>query len=312
MKTLLIDGNNLVAIASFVKMEELTTPDGFPTGGIMGFLRIVRNILDDLEPDKVVVAWDGGRSRWRCSCFPDYKAQRASARTTPEDQKAYEDYLTQMRVVQDDLSPLLGLANVRIRGYEGDDLLAFMSREVAESVDDSIATIVSTDKDALQLVSPKVWVYSPIKKLMIRPQNFKAVTGLKVGQYLEYRMLIGDKSDNIPGIPGIGEKTAKSILSEYETLDRFFVEAPNGPKIGWRQKALLSDPNSRGLLEINRKLMDLGNVPYDGTPMEVWGPSWDQKGVLKFCRELRFQQIIASQASFFGPFVRLNSNGSRP
>ncbi|MBU4565121.1 MAG: hypothetical protein KMY53_16020 [Desulfarculus sp.] len=296
-KTLILDGNNMVAIANAA--TDLKAPDGTPTGGIIGFLRSLRAIIEDVNPVSVVAAWDGGKSRYRVAKFPAYKAHRAAERNL-EQQIKYGNLIKQLPLVQE-ITGALGIGNVRIPGYEGDDVVAMLEARVQAKGPDQAAVIVSTDKDMLQLVSDRCWVYNPIKKSSTMVGNFHETTGVTRAQYPEFRAMVGDPSDGIPGVFGIGEGTAKKVLAEHGTFANFLTHyedrKPKGKK--------LSDLYAHQ--EDVRTYMDLMRLPapYDGTPAETWGPAYDLRALIDMFGRYQFRSLLGDHTQFLRPFAGL-------
>jgi DNA polymerase-1 len=219
----LIDGNSLAYRAFFALPESIATSDGRPTNAIYGFASMMVKILTDYRPRAVVVAWDAGWSG-REKVYEPYKAQRKSR---PDLLKEQWPHLAPM-------SEAFGFANVRVEGWEADDLIATMVRQARE--DDIPVMVVTGDRDAYQLVGDGVRVMSTsrgvtetkvydrdgvIERYGVAPELVPDLIGLK-----------GDTSDNIPGVPGIGEKTASQLLQEYGSLEGVLanIDSISGPK----------------------------------------------------------------------------------
>lgn len=193
-------------------MPGLSLPDGTPTGGVYGFASIAVEVIKKLEPDYVAVAWDkkSTATRKRKEIFPEYKA----GRTKPPD-----DFYTQIPLLHDLLEafnwPLLEMDD-----YEADDIIGTISVAAAKQ---GIETyIVSGDYDMMQLVTPHTTVYINKKgadMLRFTEAEFEEKYGVKLDQFVDYKALVGDSSDNIPGVRGVGPKAAQNLLSEYATLE---------------------------------------------------------------------------------------------
>jgi len=208
---LLIDGNNLAHRCRHVFSLSNRGKDVSVT---YGFLRTLYSYLRKYEPQCVVVCWDGGIPKFRVAAVPEYKANRHK----DDDPVEYEDFLRQMRELSDYALPMLGVVTVRKWGVEADDLIAAAAR--LSTFGDTM--IVSSDKDLLQCCDRHVTVVRPstngkddkIYDVDTVEQEFDV--GFE--HYVEWRALQGDKSDNIPGVPGIGEKTASKLFRQYGTL----------------------------------------------------------------------------------------------
>ncbi|MDO4526707.1 MAG: DNA polymerase, partial [Candidatus Saccharibacteria bacterium] len=217
-RLVLIDGKS-VFYRGYYAMGNLSLSDGTPTGGVYGFAAISMEIVKKLSPTKVVVAWDSKTSTAkRKALFKDYKAGRV---------KPGEDFYTQIPLLKD-LIRSLGWAFVELDSYEADDIIGTLSREADESTGpdgacDYETYIISSDLDMLQIVDENTHMwrilkgFSNIEKIDVREIEEKY--GIKKSQFLDLKALKGDSSDNIPGVPGIGEKTAAKLLNDYGTLD---------------------------------------------------------------------------------------------
>lgn len=194
-------------------MPGLSLPDGTPTGGVYGFASIAIELIKKLEPDYVAVAWDkrGTNIRKRREIYPEYKAGR---------KPAPDDFYAQIPLLNE-LLEAFGWPFYEIDDYEADDILGAFAKQATEK---GIETcLLTSDLDALQLVGPLTKVYaiknglSNIEEFNV--ESFEEKYGIEVEQFLDLKALKGDASDNLPGVPGIGEKTAISLLQEFKTLD---------------------------------------------------------------------------------------------
>ena len=198
---LIFDGNNLAFRVGSVM--SLNNEDGEEVGVPFGCIKSIRYIIDKFKPDRTVVCWDGGRSKVRYSIHPEYKGKRTAKGKDYEANKAKRDNIINMIDPVVKLYSCLGISQYRYKGVEGDDLIAHLVLNSSKFK----TIIISSDKDFLQLVGRYVDVYNPITDKLITRSNFKEFKGLgfSPAQYLEYHIMLGDKSDNIFGIPGIGE-----------------------------------------------------------------------------------------------------------
>lgn len=194
-------------------MPNLATKEGTPTGGVFGFAVMALEVIKRLKPDYVAVAWDKPKTniRKRLALYPEYKAGR---------KPAPPDFYAQIPVLQE-LLQAFGWPLYEMDDYEADDLMGALAMQASQQGLDTL--LVTSDMDMLQLVEEHVHVYALKKGLsdiqLYSPASFEAKYGLSVAQYLDLKSLKGDSSDNIPGVPGIGEKTAIELLKQYQTLD---------------------------------------------------------------------------------------------
>ena len=202
----LIDGHN-VLYRTFFGVPRLTAPDGTPTNVVLGVARILLKILREERPDAVVAVFDSREPTPRHALYPEYKANRLK---TPEDLSA------QIPVV-DEMIDALGVRRLSIAGAEADDIIGTLSRRAEERGMDVV--IVSSDKDMYQLVSRRVKVRDGLKEHTVGEAQVEEVFGVPPGKVPDLLALAGDPSDNVPGVPGIGEKTAAELIRDFGSLD---------------------------------------------------------------------------------------------
>lgn len=214
-KLVLIDGNSLLNRA-FYATPVFTTQSGAPTNGIFGFVKLLFKILADVKPEYLIVAFDLKAPTFRHKLFADYKGTR---KPMPDDLAAQVEPLK-------NLLKAMNIAMCSKEGLEADDIIGTLSHRF-----DVHSYIYTGDRDSFQLVDEKTDVFytkrgvSDLLKLSI--DNFEAEVGLKPAQIIDLKALMGDKSDNIPGVPGIGEKTARDMLVQYGTLDNIYASVEN-------------------------------------------------------------------------------------
>ena len=214
-KLAVIDGKS-VFYRGYYAMPGLSLSDGTPTGGVFGFASLAIELIKKLEPDYVAVAWDkkGTNIRKRREIYPEYKAGR---------KKAPDDFYAQLPMLFE-LLEAFGWPLYELDDYEADDILGAFAKQATEK---GIETyLLTSDLDALQLISPTTKVFALKNGLSNLEEfdvaNFESKYGIDVEQFLDLKSLKGDSSDNLPGVPGIGEKTAVQLLQEYKTLDNIY------------------------------------------------------------------------------------------
>jgi DNA polymerase I len=214
-KLAIIDGKS-VFYRGYYAMPALSMADGTPTGGVYGFATLAIQLMKQLKPDYVAVAWDKPKTniRKRKELYPDYKAGR---------KPAPPDFYAQVPILHE-LLEALGWPLYELDDYEADDIMATLAKQAdAKGIE---TELITSDLDALQAISPLTHVYVLKKGLSnierFHPESFEDKYGIKVEQFLDLKSLKGDSSDNIPGVPGIGEKTAIELLQKYDTLDGIF------------------------------------------------------------------------------------------
>jgi DNA polymerase-1 len=212
---MLIDGPSIVYRAYFAMMQTpLTTSTGMLVTGIFGFFNIVLRGMQDLKPDYAIVSFDVGRPAFRFEAYPAYKAGRPSM---PDDLRA------QFPIVRE-LVTMMGMPIRELEGYEADDVIGSLAlKAAAEDVD---TYIVSGDLDGLQLVNDHIRLFTTrmgvANTVVYDEARVMERYGLRPDQMLDYKALKGDTSDNLPGVPGVGEKTAVALLQQFETLDALY------------------------------------------------------------------------------------------
>ncbi|MBE0418015.1 MAG: DNA polymerase I, partial [Coriobacteriia bacterium] len=275
-----IDGNSLLHRAFHALPPTMTAPDGRPTNAAFGFLSMLVKLVQELRPDGVVVAFDRGKPAFRTEALACYKIHRPP---TADELKA------QFPMVKH-LLETLGVPILEVDGWEGDDILGTLARIAEES--GTRALLVTGDRDALQLVSDTVHVVSTRKGItdivLYDPPAVLERYGVTPAQVADYLGLKGDTSDNIPGVPGIGEKTAAKLIAEYGSLDAV-LEAASAikGKLGENLTAHAEDARvSRTVATIRR------DVPLDIELEAVrWG-GFDPARVAEAFGELRFTSLL--------------------
>ena len=278
-RLVLIDGKS-VFYRGYYAMGALSLSDGTPTGGVYGFAAIAMEIVKKLNPTKVVVAWDSKSSTAkRRAIFKDYKAGRV---------KPGEDFYTQIPLLQA-LVQDLGWTFIEIDNYEADDIIGTLSRE-ADEAGDYETYIISSDLDMLQIVDENTHMWRILKGFSniekINVPELEAKYGIKKSQFLDLKSLKGDASDNIPGVPGIGEKTAAKLLNDYGDLDNIY---NNIEKIKGSTKLKLEAGKDSAYMsrELARIMFD---APVDLNKIPDF--SFDRETVVKGLKKLEFNSLI--------------------
>lgn len=266
------DGNNTAFRANVV--TELYTTDGRRSSAIMGTLNATHNVMEELEGlyDQTICehiyVFDGGHSRRRTELYPEYKANRNHERT-PEEETQRTEFFTQVNSLCDNL-PLFGLKTIRIRGWEGDDIVYAVTQQIHKSFPDDKVVVVSTDEDFHQLVALGTDVYNPIRRKLYTQSDYQSLMGIPPECFITYKILRGDSSDGIPGIRGIGEKTAKSLVNQYGSLDTMLMPANWDSLRSRKATARILDPEGLSILERNNELINLHDfVDYSSILTEV-------------------------------------------
>jgi DNA polymerase I len=275
-----IDGNSLLHRAFHALPPSMTAPDGRPTNAAFGFISMMVKLVQELHPDGVVVAFDRGKPAFRTEALACYKIHRPPTAS---------ELKVQFPIVKE-LLKALGIPIFEVEGWEGDDILGTIARMAEES--GIRALLVTGDRDALQLVSDAVHVVSTRKGItdivVYDPPAVLERYGVTPAQVADYLGLKGDTSDNIPGVPGVGEKTAAKLIAEYGSLDAVLEAAPTiKGKLGENLTAHAEDARvSRTVATIRT------DVPLDVDLAAVnWG-GFDPARVAEAFGELRFTSLL--------------------
>jgi DNA polymerase-1 len=277
---LLLDGHSLAYRAFFaLPVENFKTVTGQTTNAVYGFTAMLINLLRDEKPTHVAAAFDVNRRTFRTEAYPEYKANRSA---TPD------EFRGQVEITQEVLAAL-GIPVLAIEGYEADDVIATLTTQAVPQ--GFRVLIVTGDRDSLQLVSDDVTVLYPRKGVSeltrFTPAAVAEKYGLTPAQYPDFAALRGDPSDNLPGIPGVGEKTAAKWVREFGDLatlvDR--VDQVKG-KVGDALRANLSS------VVLNRRLTEMiKDVPLPYTPDQLAQQSWDRDRIHRLFDDLEFRVL---------------------
>lgn len=217
MRYLLLDGNHLAG-RCWATMSLLTTSKGVPSGVVHGVLKNLLYLRREhkIDLENFAIMWDGGHAEWRKKLYPEYKGNRYSANPTPEEIASMEAYRYQLRQLKEILH-FMGVRTAKVTGMEADDLLGIYANFIASR--DDIAIIHSGDHDMHQLAAPKIWISNP-KEGIQKEEDILSSYGIdKIEKVLWLKCMWGDKSDNVPGVRGLGEVKALKVLKQIEHLD---------------------------------------------------------------------------------------------
>jgi DNA polymerase I len=277
---MLLDGNSLAYRAFYaLPAENFKTQGGLTTNAVYGFTAMLINLLRDEQPSHIAAAFDVSRQTFRVDKYPEYKAGRSS---TPDEFRGQIDITKEVLVA-------LGITVLAEPGFEADDIIATLATQAED--DGYRVLVVSGDRDSLQLVSEDVTVLYPRKGVSeltrFTPAAVVDKYGLTPRQYPDFAALRGDPSDNLPGIPGVGEKTATKWIAEYGSLQALVdnVDAVKG-KVGDALRANLSS------VVLNRELTDLvKDVPLAQTPDTLRMQPWDRDQIHRLFDDLEFRVL---------------------
>lgn len=265
-RIILVDGNNLSLRAAHAS-PPLYDPAGVPTGALMTSIRSICKIASQLKPRRVVWVWDGGHSKFRKGLLPTYKQKlkpELALLAKEDDPRSYfhDDWLAQVALLEKYL-PLLGIGQLRIKGCEADDIIYRLVKIFRR--EDFHVTIASSDADFNQLVEEDCDIYNLNKNMVCDGKYVESTFGIKPEQWVEFRAMTGDPSDNIDGVPGVGKVSAAKVIEKYGcvavmSLDNTLSKIE---KIKKYEQAVL---DNQALIARNKLLMDLSSLPYEEVP----------------------------------------------
>ncbi len=278
-KLVVVDGHALAYRAYHALPLEMSTSKGEPTNAVYGFTSMLLNVIKEEKPDYIAVAFDTGRS-FRHESFSEYKATRA---------RMGEDMAVQLRRIFQ-VVEALGIKSIAIEGYEADDILGTLARKASEEGVETL--IVTGDTDAFQLIGPKVRVLTSGRRfsdtIVYDREKILERYGLEPHQLADYKALVGDKTDNIPGIPGVGETTAVRLLRKYGSIEGIYehIDEITPPRL----KEILEENRERAFL--NKSLVTIRtDIPLDITLEDLRYQGYDEEKVKELFRELEFRSL---------------------
>ncbi len=284
MDLYIIDGNSYVYRAYYA-IKSLTNSKGFPTNAILGFTNMLLKIIRDKKPEGLVVSFDSPAITERHMMFEQYKANR---KETPA------DLVAQLPHIRKVISAL-HIKVFEMPGYEADDIIGTIAKRAA--TEGSNVYIVTADKDMLQLVNDRVKVYDPMKDRMLDRAYVIEKFGVGPERVTEYMALTGDTADNIPGVKGIGEKTAKELLVTFTSIEELLEQPERIP----REKLRAMITGGRDMMLMSQKLATIDtNVPIDFNVAEFGLLEPDWLALLSFFKEFEFtslMKLLPSQAT---------------
>ena len=303
-RLILIDGSGYIFRAYFAIREDMTRSDGTPTKAVYGFSNMLMKLMDDLldetETELIAVIFDAGRATFRNDIYPEYKANRDAPP---------EDLVPQFSLVRD-ATRAFNVACVEMKGFEADDLIATyarMGRERGLKV-----TVVSGDKDLMQLVGGGVEMLDPMKQKIIGPDQVVEKFGVLPEKVIDVQALAGDSTDNVPGVPGIGVKTAAQLLDEYGDLETLLERAEEIKQPKRRQNLI----EFADLARVSKQLVTLkDDVPVEESLEDFrWKPPVADD-LFGFLIEQEFKRLIEKVATKLGvtpPDVEFKRTDAKP
>jgi len=287
-KLVVIDGNSILnrAFYGIMSSKMLQTADGTYTNAVYGFLAIMFKLMEDVNPDYMVVAFDVKHPTKRHEMYAEYKGTRHGM---PDELAA------QMPIIKEVLEAM-NIKIIELAGYEADDILGTLSK--SSEKENIEVTLLTGDRDSFQLASDKTTIRIPrTKNGKTETENFDRnkvleVYGIEPQELIEVKGLMGDKSDNIPGVPGVGEKTALNLIKEFHSIDTIYEKLEAGEPIA-KGKLKENLEANKDLAILSRELGRIDvNAPIDKDLEHFRVKQWDNKKVLELFRNLRFNRYI--------------------
>jgi DNA polymerase I len=288
----LIDGSGYIFRAYYALPPLTRKSDGLPVGAVSGFCSMLFKLLEDSKsnenlqkPTHFAVIFDAARKTFRNEIYSEYKANRSEA---PDDLAPQFEYIRKSVVA-------FNLPSVDLPNYEADDLIATYVEQILTK--GAKVTIVSSDKDLMQLYKKDVRLFDPMKNKFITPEDIVNKFGVGPEKVIDVQSLAGDSSDNVPGVPGIGVKTAAELINKYGTLEKLLDNA-NEIKQNKRRETLIENKNKA---IISKKLVTLmKNAPVEKKIEEFQLKEIDKDKLYKFLRKMEFNRLLSSVISAYG------------
>ena len=274
----LVDGSGYI-FRAFHGLPMMNRPDGTPINAVFGFTKMVMKLMDDLQPSHVAVIFDAGRITFRNDIYPEYKANRS---------EPPEELVPQFALVRE-ATQALGLPMIELPGYEADDIIASYAKIAAQEARECI--IVSSDKDLMQLVQPYVQMLDPMKQRPIGPDEVFEKFGVQPDKVIDVQALAGDSTDNVPGVPGIGVKTAAELINQFGCLDDLLAQAETIKQPKRRENLIQFAEQAR----ISRQLVALkDDVTLPFSLDQLARPETDKEKLAEFLNHQGFKSLLVA------------------
>lgn len=298
----LIDGSGYIYRAYYALPPLTRKSDGMPTGAVSGFCNMLFKLLEDSKsnsnkdkPTHFAVIFDSARKNFRNEIYYDYKANRS---------EAPEDLVPQFKYIRKSVEAF-NLPSIELINYEADDLIATYSEQVLK--EGAKVTIISSDKDLMQLYKKNIRIYDPMKNKFISNEDIDKKFGVSPEKVVDVQALAGDSSDNVPGVPGIGVKTAAELINQYGTLENVLKKA--GEIKQNKRREMLLENKDKAI--ISKKLVTLKkNVPVEKKITEFELKNIDKEKLYNFLREMEFNRLLSSVISTYGDVSFLKEKDS--
>ena len=288
----LIDGSGYIFRAYYALPPLSRKSDGLPTGAVNGFCNMLYKLLEDSrsddsknKPTHFAVIFDTARKNFRNEIYKDYKANRS---------EAPEDLAPQFKYIRKSVEAF-NVISAEMLNYEADDLIATYAEQIIKK--GAKVTIISGDKDFMQLLKPGVRLYDPMKSKVLGNKEVKEKFGVEPNKVIDVQALAGDASDNVPGVPGIGIKTAAELINKYKSLDKLLEKAAEIPQ-NKRRESILENKNKAIL---SRKLVTLKKDVPVKQKLETFNiKKINKEKLFNFLREMEFNRLLSQVISDYG------------
>ncbi len=288
----LIDGSGYIFRAYYALPPLSRKSDGMPTGAVSGFCSMLFKLLEDSKsfenkdkPTHFAVIFDSARKNFRNEIYSDYKANRSDAP---------DDLIPQFEFIRKSVKAF-NLPSIELINYEADDLIATYVEQILK--EGAKATIVSSDKDLMQLYKKNIRIYDPMKNKFISNEDVNNKFGVNPDKVIDVQALAGDSSDNVPGVPGIGVKTAAELINQYGNLENLLKNADK-IKQNKRRETLIQNKDKA---IVSKKLVTLKkDVPVKNNISEFELKEIDKNKLYSFLREMEFNRLLSSVISAYG------------
>jgi DNA polymerase-1 len=288
----LIDGSGYIFRAYYALPPLTRKSDGLPTGAVNGFCNMLFKLLEDSKsednnekPTHFAVIFDSARKNFRKEIYSDYKGNRSDAP---------DDLIPQFEYIRKSVEAF-NLPSVELLNYEADDLIATYCESIISA--GAKVTIISSDKDLMQLYKKNIRIYDPMKNKYIYDEDIQNKFGVEASKVIDVQSLAGDSSDNVPGVPGIGVKTAAELINKYKTLENLLNKAEE-IKQNKRRQTLIENKDKA---LISKKLVTLKkDVPIKNKITDFKLKEIDKKKLYEFLREMEFNRLLSTAISTYG------------
>ena len=274
-RLILVDGSGYI-FRAFYALPPMSREDGTPVNAVFGFTSMLLKLSEDMEGENILVVFDAARTTFRNAIYKEYKANRSEP---PEELVPQFDLIKKATTA-------IGLKSLEVENYEADDIIAtYVKIAKKENIE---TLVISSDKDLMQLIQDGVSLYDPMKNIKIGPEVVLEKFGVSPDKVIDVQALAGDSSDNVPGVPGIGVKTASQLINEYGSLEKLLDNA-SSIKQEKRRESLL---NNAELAIVSKKLVSLFSdvpIPYKISDLK-WTPRNDDN-LLAFLKENNFKRL---------------------